>query len=131
MTMDTHINVCENQADEHDESRYHPENANFHASWMDMKPTPWNANVLVAPPYNITAMGKWGLMGISPTTVSFHKLIKGSWEGNKFYKNLLYRARSEDHSYAMKRYHAIVRGHCRHTPISKESMSVQPYTFFG
>lgn len=98
---------CTHSVDEKDESRYHPYNVDFHASWRFPDAANWYpADLLLQ---GITATIKGRLESISETTVSFH-LVKPANLENTPVTNARDRG--------MRRYHAMLFGLCPNQAIA-------------
>lgn len=88
---------CSNSFDDFKEQRYHPFDAQYHAAWKKWKVNNWHWQNLLK--FHNMDLSKETLESISSTTVSFHMT------GHKAIT-------TKFSDMGMRRYHAILYGHC-------------------
>lgn len=95
--LQKNIANCTNSFDDYEETRYHPFDAQYHASWKQWKPSNWHWRSLLK--YYHINLSKELLESISATTASFHMT------GHKAIT-------TQFSDMGIRRYHAILYGKC-------------------
>jgi glycoprotein-N-acetylgalactosamine 3-beta-galactosyltransferase len=101
---------CTHSVDEHDETRFHPLSAQFHASWAYPTSANWFPQLLLKHS-NITATMKPMLESVSETSVSFHLVLESQFAQ-------LTAPATNFSDKGMRRYHALLFNLCENLSLS-------------